>query len=194
MDIQLTAYDYVILGLFLFFILRGGWVGFVRQIAVLLGLYVGYVVAGQYHDKLFPFLRGLSEDPQVVFLASYAILFVFTYVLAMLLGKVLTKVIEVTIAAWFDKLLGAVFGAAKALIVVLLMHMMLSGFISPESRLIRDCQLCPLVSQGVVQFQQVIKDERLREAFRQKEPAISKDVPRPEASSPLGDDEETAVQ
>ncbi|MBC8207585.1 CvpA family protein [Methanococcoides sp. SA1] len=194
MDLQFTPYDYVILAFFIFFIIRGGWVGFVRQISVILGLYVGYLVAGQYHDKLFPFLKGLSENPQVVFLASYAILFVCTYVLAMLMGKALAKVMDVAIAGWFDKLLGAIFGAAKALIVVVLLHMLLSTFLSPESRLVRDCQLCPLLSQGAVQFQQVIKDERVREAFRQKEPAISSDVPRPEPSSALGDDEETAVQ
>ncbi len=194
MDIQLATYDYVILAVFFFFIIRGGWVGFVRQISVLLGLYVGYMVAGQYHDRLFPFLRGVSSDPQVVFLAAYALLFVCTYVLAMLVGKILTKVMDVTVAGWFDKLMGAVFGAAKALIVVLLLHMMLSGFLSPESRLLRDCTLCPLVSKGVVQFRQVIKDERVREAFSQKEPAIAREVPRPEATSPLGDDEEAAVK
>ena len=194
MDIKLAIYDYVILAIFLFFIIRGGWTGFVRQISVLLGLYVGYLVAGQYHDRLFPFLRGLSEDPQVVFLASYAILFVCTYVLAMLVGKGLTKVMEVTIAGWFDKLLGAVFGAAKALIVVILLHMSLSALLSPESRLLRDCSLCPYLGKAVGQFQQVIRDERVREAFRQKEPAISRDLPAPEPVSPLTRDEETAVQ
>jgi len=36
----------------LLFTIRGLWIGFLRQITTLIALLVGYVIAGQYHDKL----------------------------------------------------------------------------------------------------------------------------------------------
>lgn len=170
---HLTGYDFVIIGLLLLFTLRGFWVGFLRQIAVLAALLIGYVIAGQYHDKLFPFLRGITDNPQAVFWTSYAILFAVTYVLTMLLGKGLAKVVELTVAGWFDKLLGGVLGFAKGGVLVVLLYMVMTGILAPENSMIRHCQLCPYVKQATEVFRGLIKDEKIREAFSQKEPAIS---------------------
>jgi len=145
---HLTGFDFVIITLLLLFTLRGLWIGFLRQITTLVALLVGYVIAGQYHDKLFPFLRGLTDNPHAVFWMSYVILFGVTYILTMLIGKGLARVIELTVAGWFDKLLGGVLGTAKACIVVVLLNMVLSGILAPENDMLRKCQLCPLCESG----------------------------------------------
>ena len=170
---HLTGFDFVIITLLLLFTLRGLWVGFLRQITTLVALLVGYVIAGQYHDKLFPFLRGVTDNPHAVFWMSYVILFGVTYVVTMLLGKGLAKVIELTVAGWFDKLLGGVLGAAKACIVVVLLNMVLSGVLAPENDMLRKCQLCPYVTQATEFFRGLIKDDTMRRAFSQNKPAIS---------------------
>ena len=170
---NLTGFDFVIIALLLLFTLRGLWVGFLRQITTLVALLVGYVIAGQYHDKLFPFLRGLTDNPHAVFWSSYVILFGITYVVTMLFGKGLAKVIELTIAGWFDKLLGGVFGALKAVVLIILLNMVLSGVLAPENTMLRNCQLCPYLSQATDYFRSLIKDDTLREAFLQKKPAIA---------------------
>jgi len=171
--LELTAYDLVIIAIFTLFTARGIWVGLLGQLTVIVALYVGYIVAGQYHDRLFPFLRGVSENPQIVFLLAYGILFACTYVVTMLAGKALTKVVNLTIAGWFDKVLGAVFGGFKALILAILLHMLLTAFLAPDTPLLRKCQICPYLSQATALFQQLIKDEKVRQAFQKKVPAPS---------------------
>ncbi len=171
--LHLTGYDFVIIALLFLFILRGLWVGFLRQITTLVSLLVGYVIAGQYHDKLFPFLRGLTDNPQIVFLASYVVLFGFVYVVTMLFGKGLARVVELTVAGWFDKVLGGVLGAVKAVILIVFLNMVLSGVLAPENSMLRNCQLCPYVNQTTEFFRSLIKDDNMRKAFLQKKPAIS---------------------
>jgi membrane protein required for colicin V production len=91
---NLTAYDFLVMGLLLLLIGRGLWLGFLKQVIGLIALYLGYIVASQYHDRLFPFLRDFSENPKVIFFCSYALLFVVAYLLAVLLGKALHFVIQ----------------------------------------------------------------------------------------------------
>ena len=110
---NLTAYDFLVMGLLLLLIGRGLWLGFLKQVIGLIALYLGYIVASQYHDRLFPFLRDFSENPKVIFFCSYALLFVVAYLLAVLLGKALHFVIQITMVGWFDRLLGGVLGFAK---------------------------------------------------------------------------------
>lgn len=174
---QLAGFDFVIIGILLLFTIRGFWVGFLRQVTTLVALLLGYVIAGQYHDKLFPFLREVTENPHVVFWTSYVIVFAIAYVIIVLIGKVLAKVVELTIAGWFDKLLGGAFGAVKAVILIILLNMVLSGILSPENKMLHNCYFSPYLQQATEIFQSFIKDKNMRESFSPKMPAISTKEP-----------------
>jgi membrane protein required for colicin V production len=172
-SVQLSAYDFVILGIIVLFVGRGIWLGFLKQIIPLLALYFGYFAASRYHDILFPFLRDISENPKVVFLSAYVILFGVTYLFATLLGKGLSYVIQISIASWFDRILGLLLGAAKAGILVVLFHMILGTLMAPENEMLRTCQTCPTLNEMSEMTRKIIKDEDIREALRQQTPAIS---------------------
>lgn len=187
---SITIYDIVVIGLFAILIGRGIWLGFLRQITGLVALYIGYIAAGQYHDKFFPFLRGLSDNPEIVFLASYALMFIATFLVVALIGKLLAHIVQISIVGWFDRFLGGILGSAKALIIVVLIHMVLGVVLPPESKLIRTCQTCGSLDEAVEVTRQLIKNEDVRKAFRQRESAISldavKDALAPLSSSVLG--------
>ena len=172
-SVQLSAYDFVVLGIFVLFIGRGIWLGLLKQVVPLLALYVGYFAASRYHDQLFPFLRDISDNPKVVFLSAYVILFVVMYVVAALLGKVMTHVIQVTITPWFDHMLGALLGFAKGLILVILIHMILGTVMAPENQMLRSCQTCSVLNELAETTRSIIRDEDIQNALRQQEPAIA---------------------
>ncbi len=170
---SISTYDIIVLGLFAVLIGRGIWLGFLRQITGLLALYLGYIVAGQYHDKFFPFLRDISENPKVVFLASYVILFIATYIVIMLVGKVLVYAVQISLVGWFDRFLGAILGFAKAMIIVVLMHMILGTMLAPENQMLRTCQTCDALNSAADMTRELIRSEDVRKALQQREPAIS---------------------
>ena len=95
----------------------------------------------------------------------------------MLLGKGLAKVVELTIAGWFDKLLGGILGFVKAVVLIVLLNMLLPGVLAPDNALLRNCYLCPYMKQATEIFRSFIKDDTMRQAFVQKMPAISDKAP-----------------
>ncbi|KAB2889795.1 MAG: CvpA family protein [Desulfobulbaceae bacterium] len=173
---NLTFYDLLVLGLLLLLVARGLWVGFLKQIISLVALYFGYIVASQYHDRLFPFLRDLSGNPKVVFFASYALVFVATYILAVLAGKGLHYVVKVTMAGWFDRLLGGFLGLAKGVLLVVLMHMVLGTILAPENELLRTCETCDELNAATGLALELVSNEEARKALMQQVPAISVDT------------------
>ena len=174
-SLQLSGYDFVVLGVFLLFIARGMWLGLLKQVVPLLALYLGYFAASRYHDELLPFLSDFSDNGKIVFIGAYVILFVVTYVVAALLGKVVAKVIQITITPWFDRILGALLGFAKALIVVVLGHMIIGAVVAPENKMLQSCVTCPTLNEFAETTRAVIKDEDVRQALRQQKPAIAID-------------------
>lgn len=172
----LTTYDLVIVGLFALLIGRGIWLGLLKQVTGFVALYLGYLAASQYNDKIFPFLRDISENPKVIFLTAYVILFVATYVLVMLLGKALGYVLQLTITGWFDRLLGAVIGFGKALILAVLLHMILGTFLAPENKMLRTCATCDALNTATEFTRELIRNEDVRKSLLQQKPAIALDA------------------
>ncbi len=173
---EITVYDMVVVVVLVLLGLRGVFLGFVRQITGLVALYLGYIVAGQYHEQLFPFLDDFITSPKTVFLVSYGIVFVATCIVVGILGKFLCYVMQITVTRWFDRLLGTIFGLAQGVIVVLLVHMVLGAFLAPDNQMLRSCATCDLLNKGAVFTRKVIQSEEVRESLRQKDPAISIDA------------------
>ena len=167
-----TVYDLVVIGLLVLLIGRGLWVGLLKQVSGLLALYIAFVAADRYHDRIFPLLRDISTNPKVVFLASYVLLFIATYVVVMLLGKGLSFVLKLTIASWFDSLLGGLIGFAKAAILIVLMHIVLGAFLAPDNQILRTCFTCNSLNVAAKLTRELIRNEELRKTLVQQQPAI----------------------
>jgi membrane protein required for colicin V production len=171
-----TIYDLVVIGLFALLIGRGLWLGLLKQVTGLLALYLAFFAAGSYHDRILPLLRDISTNPKVIFLTSYVLLFLATYVVVMLVGKALGYVLKLTITSWFDHLLGALVGFAKAAILVVLMHLILGTILAPESQMLRTCVTCPTLNGAADLTRELIRNEELRKTLIQQKPAIAIDA------------------
>ncbi len=171
--VVLTGYDFVVLGIAAIFIARGLWLGLLKQITGLLALCLGYIIASQYHDRLFPFLKDLLDNPKIVFICSIGILFLVTFVIVMLLGKGLSYVVDVSFSKWFDKILGTILGALKAGVVVILLHLILGSILAPENEMLRECQTCDTLNIAADHARMIIRDEEVRLSLIPQTPAIS---------------------
>ncbi|MBU1568096.1 MAG: CvpA family protein [Proteobacteria bacterium] len=185
-----TLYDLVVIGLFVLLIGRGLWLGLLKQVTGLLALYLAFFAAGQYHDRIFPFLRDISTNPKVIFLTSYVLLFIATYVVVMLCGKALSFVLKLTITSWFDSLLGALVGFAKAVILVVIMHVILGSVLAPENQMLRTCVTCETLNGAADLTRELIRNEELRKTLMQEKPAIAIDAVK-EFLSPSGPEKKT---
>ena len=172
----MTTYDLVIVGLFIFLVGRGIWLGLLKQVTGFVALYLGYLAASRYNDRILPFLRDISENPKVIFLTSYVILFVLTYVVVMLLGKALGYVLQLSVTSWFDRLVGAVVGFAKAIILAVLLHMILGTILAPENEMLRACMTCDALNGAAGFTRELISNEETRNSLLQQQPAIAVDA------------------
>ncbi len=175
---DLTSFDSIIALLFLIFIARGIWIGFMRQLAAFLALVGSYWLAGRYSGELIPYVKQFVENPKLVFLASFALFFLVSAILFILAGKVLRRVMEITLLGWFDRFLGLLLGGVKAGVLSVLLYMFLSSMLSSSNTLLSKSLSAPYLKQGADVVRRIIQDRRLREEFVPKEPAIkAEDVP-----------------
>lgn len=168
----MNALDIGVIAVSAIFLVRGVWIGFVRQIAFLLALFLGYLAAGTYYPSWSHYLSQVG-NPQLRFVMTYALLFFGTYVLIMVLGVGLKKVMHVTFLGWFDRLMGAVFGVAKAVFISTMVFMALAGIFSSSSEFIQKSFFAQYLTTSAQWMTSIIRDKDLQQELLPKQPAIS---------------------
>lgn len=168
----LSSFDLLIVLLFTVFFVRGVWIGCIRQLAAFFALVGGYSLAGQYAHRILPWTERFFDYPKVTFLVSFAMLFLAAALVFTLIGKVLHRVVQITLLGWLDRLFGLMLGGVKAAAIASLLYMLLASSLSTTNDVLRKSVTTPYLKQGAELLRSCIDDPRLRTFFSQKEPAI----------------------
>ena len=116
LDIQLGWVDLALLAVFGLSVLIGLWRGFVFEIVSLLGWLVAFVIA----NSAGPFLADIlpsGNEPQVRLWLAYVGVFVAILLTCTLLARMLRALVSAMPLSFVDHLLGGVFGAARGVLV-----------------------------------------------------------------------------
>lgn len=173
----MTAIDFGAIAIVLFFLARGIWIGFIRQLASLFALILGYLFAGRYYEQISPRLYPLISSPQLRFLVTYALLFFAVFLGVLALGFVLKKVMSLSLLGWFDRLTGGIFGLLKAAVVISVLFMVLSGLLADSNPLMTGSLTAPYLRKSSGFLLSFVPDQNLHHLLLPKEPAI--DLPPP---------------
>ncbi len=180
-----TSFDVIVVLIFLVFLVRGVWIGFMRQLAAFLALVGSYWLAGRYSGELMPWVERFIDNPKLVFLVSFVLLFLVTALLFILAGKVLHRVMEIAILGWFDRFLGLLLGGVKGAVVACLLYMFLASSVSASNTLLRTSLSSPLLARGAARLNMLIHDPAIRRYFVPRQPAI-REEPRQEKAGRAG--------
>lgn len=183
---ELTYFDLVVACIFLFFLVRGLWIGFMRQLAAFFALVGSYYLAGQYAAQILPFTERLFDNPKLTFFISFALVFLVAAIVFTLIGKILHRIMQITFLGWLDRFSGLFLGGIKAAVVASLIYMFLASSLSTTNDLLKKSYTSPYLKQGAEMLRSFIDDPRLRKYFVQKEPAILSDLlpGKPEQKKP----------
>lgn len=98
---------------------KGFTTGLIVEISTLLALILGVFVSLKYAGMTEEFLKDFVDiSESYSYYVAFAVTFLLIIVIIHLLGKLLTRLIDMVSLGLFNKLLGIVLGVAKAAIVV----------------------------------------------------------------------------
>ena len=113
--------DLIVIIVTSFFLLRGLFRGFILELTIVIGLIVGYLISITYYDYLSIFVLKelLPQIPgSVADVISFAVIFIGINIGLRLAAVIITKTLKFAMLNWVNRLLGAVFGTIKALLIL----------------------------------------------------------------------------
>jgi membrane protein required for colicin V production len=161
----MTWLDYALLGVFAVSVVVGAWRGLVREVVSILGWVIAFLAANLLAGPLGPHLPQAIPGAELRVAAAYVAVFVAALILTALAGLLLSTVVRAVGLAGIDRLLGAAFGAARGLLI-LLAAAVLAGLTSvPKQAVWRDSVGGPLLAQAAGALKPLLPQtlaERLR--------------------------------
>ena len=116
-----TPPDIVICFILLFFTFNGFRHGFIEEIARLISLVGGFILASKFHNLLIPYLQPYIEGETLRVTVAYLGVFVASVIVISMIAKILQKFIELVLLGWLNRLLGLLLGLLKGFLIISLM-------------------------------------------------------------------------
>ncbi|MDL2271769.1 CvpA family protein [Desulfovibrio sp. OttesenSCG-928-I05] len=150
--LEVNLLDIGIIVFLLALMVRGFMRGLVQEVAGLVALILGFILARQFQDDAHAFLSQLFGNEEWTYLLSYASVFTLVIMGVSLLAAGLRKLMAVTFTAWLDRLLGGFVGLGKGLLLATAVFYVLDRLL-PGADFVQTAQLRPLLDAMIKYLQ-----------------------------------------
>ena len=146
----MTAFDYAVLAIVAASILLGAWRGLVSEVLAL-AAWVAALLAGRaLAPEMAPVFGEWLQEPALRYAAAFVAIVVAVLVTAALLRLALSKLLRAIGLGPLDRFLGAVFGVARGVLVVLLCVLIGGLTALPQQAWWRQAWLAPPLETAVL--------------------------------------------
>jgi membrane protein required for colicin V production len=129
--------DFLILIPIVWLCIRGFMKGFIIELATLAGIALGILAAYFFADDLQSLIKDyFSFNEKATRIAAYIIILLLVWLVVFITGKLVEKSIDLVAMGWLNKLLGAIIGIAKGIVLVCLVFFLIEKF-DPSQKVIK---------------------------------------------------------
>ncbi len=129
----LQVADGIILAIIALSMMMGVMRGFVREAFSVFSWLAGWLVARHYAPALEVVLQPYVHTPSLRLLMAYILLFLATWLVLSLLAYLLQSLLSQVGLRWSDRILGAIFGLVRGLLIMEILLMLLAPYASHDT-------------------------------------------------------------
>lgn len=144
--------DWVILGIVFVSVIVSFFRGFLREAISLATWFFAFFAAIKFSPILDNLLSSLISHHTTRFIVSTVSIFVVVLIIGMLINKLANSIVKTAGLGFFDKILGIIFGAARGLLFVIIILLVVIESPYQESSWFKQSQLAPHFKQPVSYF------------------------------------------
>ena len=161
----MTWLDYAVIGVFVASLVLGAWRGLVREVLSTLGWVIAFLAANLLAGPLGPAMPQAIPGPELRIASAYVAVFVASLIVTSLVGLLLSKIVKAVGLGGVDRVLGAVFGTVRGVLIVLAATLIAGLTSAPRHPYWRDSASGPLLAQAAGALKPLLPQtlaERLR--------------------------------
>ncbi len=146
-------------------IVRGLFRGLVKEVSSIIGVLGGFYAAYSYFPMVAKLLSGIIQEESYLNILSFMIIFCGILLLISILGVVIKYLLNIAFLGWIDRICGVGFGLIKGVLIITVIFIILTTFLSKGTPLIKKSILAPHVIWISEQMVGLVSDDMKNDFF-----------------------------
>jgi len=143
----MNAFDIAIIIIISFCLIRGLFKGLIGEVSGIIGVVAGFYGAYTYYPLIAVYAGKWIESPGIRNLIAFFLLFCVILIVISLISVLIRKFLNLVFLGWVDRMFGLVFGAAKGMLIVSVLFIMITTFLPKGSNILTGSKLSPHVAK-----------------------------------------------
>jgi len=111
--------DVIIIAIFIWALIRGYLKGLVMQLAALIALLLGIYISIRFSTYLADYLAlRFKANTRVTYFIAFGVLFALVVIIIHLSGRLIEKIMEISMLSFLNRLAGSVFSLIKSVLII----------------------------------------------------------------------------
>lgn len=161
----MNPFDIFIVIVLSYSIIRGLFRGLVKEVSSIIGVLGGFYAAYSYYPLVAKLLTGIIKDQSYLNILSFLIIFCGILIVISILGVVIKYLLNVAFLGWIDRICGVGFGLIKGVLIVTVIFIILTTFLSKGTPLIKNSILAPHVIWISEKMVGLVSDDMKKDFF-----------------------------
>ncbi|MBW2653698.1 MAG: CvpA family protein [Deltaproteobacteria bacterium] len=163
----MNAFDIAVIVIVSFCLIRGLFKGLIGEVSGIIGVVAGFYGAYTYYPLITPYAEQWIKNPGIRNLIAFFLLFCAILVIVSLISILIRKFLKLVFLGWVDRIFGLVFGAAKGILIVSVLFIMITTFLPKNPTILTDSKFSPYVAE-VSKAMTVVVSQKHRKDFLKK--------------------------
>ncbi len=148
----MNPFDILIIIILVYCVVRGLFRGLVKEVSSIFGVLGGFFAAYSYYPQVANLLTRLVTDEAYRNILAFLIIFCCVLILINVLGIIIKYLLNIAFLGWVDRVFGLLFGMTKGILIVSVLFIILTTFLTKGAPIIKNSLLAPhvmLVSENM---------------------------------------------
>ena len=148
----MNPFDILIIIILVYCVVRGLFRGLVKEVSSIFGVLGGFYAAYSYYPLVANLLTRLVTDEAYRNILAFLIIFCCVLILINVLGIIIKYLLNIAFLGWVDRVFGLLFGMTKGILIVSVLFIILTTFLTKGAPIVKNSLLAPhvmLVSENM---------------------------------------------
>ena len=137
----MNTFDIAVIVIVSFCLIRGLFKGLIGEVSGIIGVVAGFYGAYTYYPMITVYGKEWIENPGIRNIIAFFVLFCAILIIIGIVSMLIRKLLNLVFLGWVDRTFGLIFGAAKGILIVSVLFIMVTTFLPKNTSLFTDSKL-----------------------------------------------------
>jgi len=163
----MNTFDILMIVIISFCLIRGGFKGLIGEISSIIGVVAAFYGAYTYYPMITVYAQKWIENSAIRNLIAFFLIFCTILIVVSCISLLIRKILNLVFLGWVDRTFGLVFGAAKGILIMSVIFIIITSFFPENSKFLTTSKFSPYIAK-ISETMTVFVSKNIRKDYLKK--------------------------